>query len=118
MKILIIDDSTLSRNMLKRALGEDHEYLEAADGMSGIEKYYLERPALVVLDLTMPGINGLEVLKKLREIDPEVKILIGTADVQTESRRLAIEYGASGFVSKPFTAETVQAELKDALGDD
>lgn len=112
MKILLIDDSNLSRKVLRRALGESHHYVEAEDGMAGLEKYFLDRPDLVILDLTMPGINGLEVLARLKEIDPDVKVIIGTADIQDETRRLAEEYGALGFLNKPFSKENVCAEIQ------
>ena len=117
MKILLIDDSGLSRNMFKRALGEEKfSYIEAVDGMSGLEKYLVEKPDLVVLDLTMPGIYGLEVLGKLRELDSEAKIIIGTADVQDESRRIAENLGALGFVTKPFTSDNIRREIDRAFG--
>jgi two-component system, chemotaxis family, chemotaxis protein CheY len=112
MKILLIDDSNLSRKLLRRALGDAYEFIEAVDGMSGLEKYYLERPDMVILDLTMPGINGLDVLARLREFDPDSKVIIGTADIQEETRRLAEELGALGFLNKPFSTENVRAEIK------
>jgi two-component system chemotaxis response regulator CheY len=115
MKILLIDDSALSRNMLKRALGNEYIYIEAADGMSGLESYFLEKPDLVILDLTMPGINGLDVLAKLREMDPHARILIGTADIQDISRKQAEDLGAMGFIVKPFNSEAIQDIVKRAL---
>lgn len=115
MKILIIDDSALSRNMFKRALGENYTYLEAIDGMSGLEQYFLEKPDLVILDLTMPGINGLDVLKKLHEMDPKARIVVGTADIQDESRRIAKGMGALAFISKPFTNDIIQKELQPVI---
>jgi two-component system, chemotaxis family, chemotaxis protein CheY len=119
MKILLIDDSGLSRNMFKRALGEEeHTYVEAVDGISGLEKYYIEKPDLVILDLTMPGINGMDVLTKLREMDPNARVVIGTADIQDESRRMAEEMGALAFITKPFTSESIRAEISRVLKED
>jgi two-component system, chemotaxis family, chemotaxis protein CheY len=115
MKILVIDDSTLSRNLLKRALGEGHEILEAEDGMRGLELFYLEHPDLVILDLTMPGLSGMEVLTKLRQIDPQSRIIIGSADVQEFSYRQAMELGAFGFLTKPFTEESVRETVRRAM---
>ena len=116
MKILLIDDSTLSRNMFKSSLGDKHTFIEAIDGMSGLEKYFLEKPDLVVLDLIMPGMNGLDVLSKLREMDPDARVVIGSADVQDESRRMVMELGALGFITKPFTSENITHELNKLLG--
>jgi two-component system chemotaxis response regulator CheY len=115
MKILLIDDSALSRTLLKRALGGEYTYVDAAEGMAGMETYFLEKPDLVILDLTMPGVNGLEVLTRLRELDPEAKIIIGSADVQEYSRQQAMELGALGFINKPFSPEEVQAAVRKAL---
>jgi two-component system, chemotaxis family, chemotaxis protein CheY len=111
MKILLIDDSTLSRNMFKNSVGDRHAYVEAMDGMSGLEKYFLEKPDLVVLDLIMPGMSGIDVLTKLKEMDPAVKVVIGSADVQEESRRMVMELGAVGFITKPFTPENIHNAL-------
>jgi two-component system, chemotaxis family, chemotaxis protein CheY len=112
MKILLIDDSNLSRKILRRSLGERHTYIEATDGMSGLESYFLDRPDLVVLDLTMPGLNGLEVLARLKEFDPESKVIIATADIQDETRRLANELGALGFLNKPFSDENIRSVIQ------
>ncbi len=115
MKILLIDDSALSRSILKRALGNGYTYLEAVDGMSGLENYFLEKPDLVILDITMPGLSGLDVLTKLREMDPHARVIIGTADVQDFSRKQAEDLGAFGFIVKPFDSEAVQEIVKKAL---
>jgi two-component system, chemotaxis family, chemotaxis protein CheY len=116
MKILLIDDSNLSRNMFKNALGERHTFIEAVDGISGLEKYFLEKPDLVVLDLIMPGMGGIDVLAKLKEMDPDARVVIGSADVQDESRRMVMEMGALGFIVKPFTLENIKKELEKFLG--
>lgn len=115
MKILLIDDSMLSRNMLKRALGDEYEFLEAPDGMSGLEMYFLERPDLVILDLTMPGLSGMDVLAKLREMDPQARVVVGTADIQDFSRDQAKELGAVDFIFKPFRPESVREVIQNVL---
>lgn len=115
MKILIIDDSLFSRNMFKRALGDAHIYVEASDGMRGIELYFVEKPDLVILDLTMPGVNGMDTLAQLRKLDPQARVIIGTSDVQEFSRREARQLGAVGFIDKPFTVEGVQKVVSKIL---
>jgi len=115
-KILIIDDSLLARRMLKEILTvEGHEFIEEKDGMSGIERYFLERPDLVLLDLTMEGMHGLEVLKKIREVDPKAKVVVATADIQSSTHQMAIEAGASGLIEKPFKESEVLEKVKEAL---
>ena len=116
MKILLIDDSSLSRTLLKRSLGEEFTFLDAADGMTGLELYFLEKPDLVILDLTMPGVSGLDILARLRELDPEARVIIGTADIQEFTRRTAAELGAVGFLTKPFTPGNVQEAVRRAVG--
>ncbi len=114
MKILLIDDSALSRNLIKRALGDQHAFAEANDGMRGLELYFLERPDVVILDLTMPGMNGLDVLAQIKQMDPRARIVIGTADIQDLTRQKAVELGATGFLTKPFTPENVREAVERA----
>jgi len=102
MKILVIDDSGLARKNLRRMLqAAGHEVVEAQDGMAALELYFAEKPDVVLLDLVMSGMYGLDVLKKLRELDPQARVVVVSADIQTPSRDLAREYGASAFLSKP-----------------
>jgi two-component system, chemotaxis family, chemotaxis protein CheY len=115
MKILLIDDSNLSRNIFKRSLGDQYTYLEAQDGMTGIEMFYLEKPDLVILDLTMPGMHGLDVLTQLKNINPDVRVIVGTADVQDFSRVQAEELGAAAYITKPFTPESIKTAVDTAL---
>jgi two-component system chemotaxis response regulator CheY len=114
-KILLIDDSRFSRSMLKQALGNEYEYAEAENGLLGLEQYFIFQPDLVLLDLTMPEMNGLEVLARLRQLDPQSKVLICTADIQFSSREQALALGAAGFISKPVVAAELQAAVKKAL---
>ena len=116
MKILIVDDSALSRKTLRRILeAEGHAVLEANDGIAAIEHYFIEKPDLVLLDLVMTGMYGLDVLAKLRELDPTVRVVIASADIQSSTREMADEAGAVGFVNKPFTQAEVAAAVRSAF---
>jgi len=108
IKILLIDDSTFSRNLLKRTLGDKYQYLEAADGMMGIDLFTVAKPDLIFLDLTMPGVSGMEVLQTLQKIDQNARVIIASANVQSLTHQEVMAMGASGFVPKPFTPESVQ----------
>ena len=114
-RVLIVDDSAFSRKIIRRALGEEHEYLEAADGMEGLEKYALHHQDVVILDLTMPGLHGIEVIRRLKGLDPKAKIIVGTADIQKLSVQEALEAGADRVVPKPFSIEALQEALQDVL---
>ena len=115
-KILIVDDSALSRRTLRRILeGSDYDVVEADDGMAALEVYFLEKPSLVLLDLVMKGMYGLDVLVKLREMDPNALVVVATADIQSSTRKLVEEAGALGFITKPFITEPVLEAVEAAL---
>jgi two-component system chemotaxis response regulator CheY len=116
-KILIVDDSSFSRRTLKRILEPaGYALLEAVDGASAIERYFLERPDLVLLDMNMSDMHGLEVLQKLRELDPNAAVVAASADIQSSTRTLTKTGGARGFITKPFVAEQVLQVVNMALG--
>jgi two-component system chemotaxis response regulator CheY len=114
--ILVVDDSNLSRKTSRRILeAGGYQVVDVADGMAALEKYSLDRPDAVLLDVTMAGMGGLEVLEQLRTMDPNACIIMATADVQSSTRDLAKAGGAAGFVTKPFASENVLAVVASAL---
>jgi len=118
-KILIVDDSALSRRMLRTILeGAGHTVVEAEDGPSGLERFTLDRPDLTLLDLTMSGMHGFEVLEKLREMDPEAKVIVATADIQKSTHDMAAARGGQGFIQKPFVADNVLEAINNVLKGD
>jgi two-component system, chemotaxis family, chemotaxis protein CheY len=101
-KVLLVDDSGLARRSTRRILeGAGYDVVEAEDGIAAIEQYFVEKPDVVMLDLVMKGMYGLEVLGKLREMDPDARVVVLSADIQTSSRDLVQAAGAAGFLSKP-----------------
>ena len=117
-KILIVDDSSLSRRTLRRILeSAEYEVVEADDGMVALEVYFLEKPSLVLLDLVMKGMYGLDVLVKLREMDQQARVVVASADIQSSTRKMVDEAGALGFINKPFVAEQVIAAVEAALAE-
>jgi two-component system chemotaxis response regulator CheY len=115
-KILLVDDSGLARRSTRRILeGAGYEVIEAADGMSALEQYFVEKPDVVLLDLVMKGMYGLEVLGKLRELDPAVRVVVVSADVQTSSRDMVQAAGAVGFLSKPALPQDLLAMIARAV---
>jgi len=117
-KILIVDDSALSRRTLRRILETaGYEVTEADDGMTALEVYFLDKPDLVLLDLVMKGMYGLDVLTKLREMDQEARVIVASADIQSSTRKLVDEAGALAFINKPFISEQVIATVEAALAE-
>ena len=117
-KIMVVDDSALSRRTLRRILeGGGYSIVEADEGMAALELYFIEKPDLVLLDLVMKGMYGLDVLSKLREMDPGARVIVASADIQTSTRALVEEAGATDFINKPFSAESVLDAVKTVLGE-
>jgi two-component system chemotaxis response regulator CheY len=111
-KILLVDDSGLARRSTRRVLeGAGYTVVEAQDGFSALEQYAVERPDVVLLDLVMQGMYGLDVLAKLKEMDPAVKVIVVSADIQTSSRQMVQDAGASGFLTKPATNDQILSTL-------
>ena|SRR5688572_29174923 len=115
-RILIVDDSGLARRRARGILeAGGYEVIEAEDGMAALERYFVDRPDLVMLDLVMKGMYGLEVLARLREMDPAARIVVVSADVQTSSHQMAAEAGAAGFLIKPLDETEALAIIRKAL---
>lgn len=102
MKILIVDDHPIVRAGLKRMLGGDprFELAEAADGKEALARCRQERPDLVILDLNLPGLGGLEVIKRMRLEAPERRILALSLHDDPIYAMRALQAGAAGYVSK------------------
>ena len=115
-KILIVDDSGMSRRTLRKILEPaGHEISEAEEGIVALERYFLDKPDLVLLDLTMTGMYGVEVLNKLREMDPQARVIIASADIQSSTREMVDAEGASAFINKPFMSEKVLSTVSRVL---
>lgn len=111
-RILVVDDSNLARRMTRKILEElGHEVEEAPDGAQALEHFLLKRPDAVVLDLLMHGMDGVEVLRKLKEMNPQLPVIVLTADIQRTTRDLVKEAGAVAMVNKPVSKE----QLADVL---
>jgi two-component system, chemotaxis family, chemotaxis protein CheY len=118
-KILLVDDSGLARRSMRAILEPvGYEVVEAEDGLSALERYFLEKPDLVLLDLVMRGMPGLDVLAKLHELDRDARVVVVSADIQDSSREMAQSGGASGFVTKPIDRVAILRVVAEVLGAD
>jgi two-component system chemotaxis response regulator CheY len=114
--ILVVDDSGMSRRALRKILeSAGHQVIEAEDGISALERYFIEKPDLVLLDLTMTGMYGLDVLSKLREMDVDARVIVASADIQSSTRGMVEEGGAQAFINKPFAVDQVLNAVNSAL---
>lgn len=117
MKILLTDDSRFTRRRTIAALPKDREWIveEATNGLEALEKFQTHQPEIVLLDLTMPVMDGFEALEKIMALDPQAKVFICTADVQPKARERVLASGALAVIGKPITTEKLQRVFDEHL---
>lgn len=116
-KILVVDDAQFMRMRASKLLTQNgYEVIEAANGVEAVQRYKEERPDAVMMDITMPDMDGLEALKELRKIDPGARIAMVTAMGQQSIVMEAIKAGARDFVVKPFDPNRVLAAVQKMIG--
>jgi len=115
--ILVVDDAAFMRMMIKDVLSKNgYEVLgEAENGAKAVEKYSELDPELVIMDITMPEMDGIEAVKKIKEINSDAKIIMCSAMGQQAMVIEAIQAGAKDFIVKPFQPERVLEAVKKAL---
>jgi len=116
--ILIVDDAAFMRMMIKDVLTKnDYQVVgEAENGKKGVEKYQELDPKLVIMDITMPEVNGIEAVKKIKEINSEATIIMCSAMGQQAMVIEAIQAGAADFIVKPFQSDRIIEAVKKAIG--
>ena len=116
--IVVVDDEPTIRVLLRAALEvAGPRLIDAADGVSALGTALRVRPDLILLDVAMPGLNGLDVCRRLRE-DPataDTPVFLLTGFVQQAERQAAKDVGAQEFVAKPFSPASVVARIEDTL---
>jgi DNA-binding NtrC family response regulator len=113
LSLLIIDDNEKSLELLSTALAQPGlEILTSSDPERGIELVYDKHPQIVLTDLVMPNLNGMEVLERIMEFDPSTEVILMTAHYSTESAVEAIKKGASDYLNKPISI----AALRERVG--
>ncbi|MDQ7826502.1 MAG: response regulator [Candidatus Eremiobacteraeota bacterium] len=114
--ILIIDDEEGIRDSCSQILAKcGHEVIQSPDGSDGIEKVTQKRPDLVLLDLKMPGMSGIEVLEKIKQIEPDTIVIVITGFATIESAVEAIKKGAYDFLPKPFKGNELKVIVARGL---
>ncbi len=112
VKVLVVDDATFMRMKATKLLSsKGYEVIEAATGAEAVECYKAESPDAVLLDITMPDMDGLQALKEIKKIDPNANVAMVTAMGQQSIVMEALKAGAKDFVVKPFDADRVLAAI-------
>ncbi len=115
-KLLIADDSMFQRFMHTKAAKElGFEVLDAKDGQECLDTAISENPDVILLDLNMPVLSGLDVLKAMKEKGITAKILVVTADIQDTTKQRCIECGAVDFINKPVDDDLLREKLQGLL---
>ena len=117
MKFLLVDDSTTMRNIQKKILsGLGHkDVCEAADGVLALAAFNAERPDVVFVDWNMPNMDGLTLVKKIREVDKNVLLMMVTTEAEKARVVEAIKAGVNNYVVKPFTPDVLSQKLDQTL---
>ena len=111
-RVLLVDDAAFMRMRCARLLQEQgHEVLEATNGREAVEAYQAYRPDAVLMDITMPEMDGLEALRAIKALDPDARVAMLTAMGQQSIVIEAVKNGARDFVVKPFERERVLAAI-------
>lgn len=115
-KILIVDDAQFMRLRCARLLSEQgYEVAEAQNGLEAVEVYRQSRPDAVLMDITMPEMDGLTALRQIKQLDPNARVAMLTALGQQGIVLEAVKAGARDFIVKPFEAERVLAAVRRIL---
>lgn len=117
MKVLIVDDSDMIRRSIERILG-DYPFEEirvASNANTALTLFRAVRPELVTLDITLPEMDGLAVLKIIHELEPKTKVLIISALADSATAIEALKRGASSFICKPFNAQELAEVLSEII---
>jgi two-component system chemotaxis response regulator CheY len=115
-KILVVDDAAFMRVRAAKVLEDNgHEVAQAENGLEAVQMYTDWRPDAVLMDITMPEMDGLAALKAIRKIDPNARVAMVTAMGQQSIVMEALKAGAKDFVLKPFQPDRVLAALQKLL---
>ncbi len=116
--ILVVEDEELLLDLLKELLeGEGYRVITAGDGQQAIDLYKAEqdRVSLVLSDMGLPTMGGWEVLRRLKAINPSVKVILSSGFVDSKVRQEMINSGANDFIQKPFMPDKVIRQIHDSI---
>ncbi|HOB42298.1 MAG: response regulator [Bacillota bacterium] len=115
--VLVVDDAAFMRMRAGKLLSQSgYEVIEAENGLDALNKYTEYEPDLVLMDITMPVMDGLTAVREIRQVDPEAKIIMVSAMGQQAMVIEAIKLGAKDFIVKPYEPDNVLASVKKLIG--
>lgn len=115
-KILIVEDHETVLEIFKEMLSEEYELIiEASDGKQAIKTYTEQKPDLVIMDIIMPNMHGIDAIKQIRELDPASKIIIVTAHDGPQLREDAAQYKIRHYIKKPFHKNVLTEAIEKTL---
>jgi len=116
-KILLVDDAAFMRMRCAKLLTDNgYEVDEASNGQEGVEKYMAIKPDLVLMDITMPIMDGIQAVEEIKKRDPEAKVVMCSALGQQTMVMAAIKAGAKDFIVKPYQPEKILDTIKRFVG--
>jgi two-component system chemotaxis response regulator CheY len=117
-KIMLVDDAAFMRMMIKDTLSKNGytNIVEASNGKLAVDSYKAEKPDLVIMDITMPVMDGLQALKEIKKDDAGASIIMCSAMGQEAMVVDALKHGAKDFIVKPFKADRIMKTVKSILG--
>jgi len=117
-RILVVEDNETNMYLIRFMLEKNgYEVIEAGDGAVGVELAVKEKPDLIIMDIQLPGIDGLEATKRIRasEADGDIPIIALTSFAMAGDRERALAAGCTGYIEKPINPETFMAEIEKYL---
>jgi two-component system chemotaxis response regulator CheY len=117
MRILLVDDSRTIRNIQKNVLAQigHTDVMEAGDGIEALIKIKEQRPDLMLVDWNMPNMDGITLIKKVRETDKDIPMIMCTTEAEKSRVVEAIHAGVNNYVVKPFTTQTLEDKINQTL---
>lgn len=115
-KILVVDDEEGIRNVLKVTLGAlGYRVFSAPDGEAGFQRFQQEQPQIVVTDIKMPGIDGIQLLKRIKGVDSETEVIMITGHGDMDLAVKSLQYEAADFITKPIDINVLETAIKKAI---
>ena len=114
MNVLVIDDSLSACRSVGRILMDEATTICCLNGQEWVDYYTRSKPDIILLDIVMPGINGIDVLKQIREIDKDIPVVMVSAIDTSDKIMDCIKLGANGYVAKPISADRIIKSVQTA----